>query len=114
MKFASVLQKGVSMQPKFIIYDPPMCCSSGVCGPNPDQTLINFEDTLVKVKKLGVEIERHVITQSPEKFKKNPQVIKLIQEQQLNILPITSLNGEIIKTGSYPTLEEFKNFIKKK
>lgn len=102
------------MQPKFIIYDPPMCCSTGVCGPNPDQTLIDFQNTLAELNKLGIEIERYIITQSPEKFKENPQVIKLIQEKQLSVLPITALNGTIVKTGSYPTLEEFQNFINEK
>jgi len=99
------------MQPKFIIYDPPMCCSTGVCGPNPDQSLIDLQDTLAELKRSEVEVERYIITQSPEKFKENPEVIKLIQEQQLKVLPITTLRGTIVKTGSYPTLEEFRKFI---
>lgn len=98
------------MQSKFIIYDPPMCCSTGVCGPNPDQILIKLQDTVAELKKVGVEVERYIITQSPEKFKENPQVIKLIQEQQLKVLPVTTFNGTIVKTGGYPTLEEFKKF----
>lgn len=102
------------MNKKFVIYDPPMCCSSGVCGPSPDQALIELENTLAQVKKLGAEIERFIITQSPEKFKENQEVIKLIQEKQLAALPITTLNGIIVKTGSYPALEEFKKFIKEK
>ena len=99
------------MKTKIIIYDPPMCCSSSMCGPNPDQTLINLQDTLEKVRVLGAEVEPYLITQSPEKFKENPEVIKLIQEQQLKALPITTCNRKIVKTGSYPTLEEFKNFL---
>lgn len=102
------------MQYKFIIYDPPMCCSTGVCGPNPDQRLIALQDTLAALKADGVEVERYIITQSPEKFKENPEVIKLIQEQQLKVLPIITMNGTIVKTGSYPTLEEFRKFINKK
>lgn len=98
------------MQTKFIIYDPPMCCSTGVCGPNPDQSLIEFQNTLTALKNDGIEVERYIITQSPEKFKENPQVIKLIQEQQLKVLPITTMDGTIVKTGSYPTIEEFKKF----
>lgn len=99
------------MQTKFIIYDPPMCCSTGVCGPNPDQGLIALQDTLEALKADGVDVERFIITQSPERFKENPEVIKLIQEQQLKVLPITTLNGIIVKTGSYPTLGEFRKFI---
>lgn len=102
------------MQSKFVIYDPPMCCSTGVCGPNPDESLIKLQDTLTALKDKGIEVERFIITQSPEKFKENPQVIKLIQEQQLKVMPITTMNGAIVKTGSYPSLEEFKKFINKK
>lgn len=102
------------MKTKIVIYDPPMCCSTGVCGPNPDQALINLQDTLEKVRALGTAVERCLITQSPQKFKENPAVIKLIQEQQLKALPITTCNGKIVKTGAYPTFEEFKKFINEK
>lgn len=102
------------MKNKIIIYDPPMCCSSGVCGPNPNTTLIDFQDLFIKFKKTGSDIERYLITQSPEKFKENPEVIKLIQEKQLACLPITTLDGKIVKSGSYPTLEELEMFIKEK
>ena len=99
------------MKNKFVIYDPPMCCSTGVCGPNPDQALINLQDTLEKVRELGAEIKRYLITQSPQKFKENSEVIKLIQKQQLKVLPITTCNGKIVKTGAYPTLKEFKKIM---
>ena len=96
------------MDRKFVIYDPPMCCSSGVCGPNPDQTLINFQSTLTELRKSGVVVERYIITQNPQKFKENPEVMKLIQEHQLKALPITTYAGKIVKMGAYPTLEEFR------
>ena len=96
------------MDAKFVIYDPPMCCSSGMCGPNPDQTLINFQRTLAELRELGVKVERYIITQSPQKFKENPEVMRLIQKHQLKALPITTYNGNVVKMGAYPTLEEFK------
>ena len=101
------------MKNRFVIYDPPMCCSTGVCGPNQDQALINLQDTLEKVKKMGAEVERYIITQSPQAFKDNPEIIKLIQEQQLKALPITTCNGKVFKTGTYPTFKEFETFINK-
>ena len=101
------------MKNKFVIYDPPMCCSTGVCGPNPDQALINLQDTLEKVRNMGAEVERYLITQSPQAFKDNPEIIKLIQEQQLKALPITTCDGKVVKTGAYPTLNEFEKFINK-
>lgn len=89
-----------------------MCCSTGVCGPNPDKALIDLQDTIAEVKKLGADVERYLITQSPLEFKNNPEVIKHIQERQLKALPITVFNGKIVKSGGYPTLAEFKKFIK--
>ncbi len=100
------------MSKKIIIFDPPMCCSSGVCGPDPDATLIDFQDIFTKLKQSGIDIERYVITQSPEKFKENPQIIKLIQEQQLKVLPITTVDGNVVKTGNYPTGKEFEEYLK--
>jgi hypothetical protein len=96
------------MDKKFVIYDPPMCCSSGMCGPNPDQTLINIQSTITGLRKSGVEIERYIINQSPEKFKENSEVIKLIQKHQLKALPITTYDGKVVKMGAYPTLDEFR------
>jgi hypothetical protein len=100
------------MSEKIIIYESAMCCSSGVCGPSPDQALLDLQDTLEKIKNLGSEVERYSITQSPRKFRENPQVIRLIQEQQLKALPITTFNGNVVKSGSYPTLEELKKLLK--
>ena len=100
------------MKNKIVIYDPPMCCSSGLCGPNPDQTLIDLQTSLTELQKSGVEVDRYIITQSPEKFKENPEIIKLIQEHDLKILPVTTLNGKIAKTGSYPILAELTSWLK--
>ena len=100
------------MSKKIVLYDPPMCCSSGVCGPNPDKTLIEFQEIFTKLKKSGTDIERYVITQSPEKFKENPEVIKLIQQQQLKVLPVTTVDDVVVKTGSYPTKDEFTSYLK--
>jgi hypothetical protein len=93
------------------VYDPPMCCSSGVCGPNPDPILMEFQNTIDKLKLEDIEIERYIITQAPEKFKENPQVITLIQQEQLGVLPITFLNGKVVLKNRYPTYEECKSFI---
>jgi hypothetical protein len=100
------------MNQKIIIYESAMCCSSGLCGPSPDQGLLELQNVLEEIKKMGSEVERYSITQSPKKFRENPQVIKLIQEQQLKALPITTFNGDVVKSGSYPTLKELKKLLK--
>lgn len=94
------------MTKKVTLYEPTMCCSSGVCGPNPDQALITLQDTIDKVKERGIEVERFQLTSNPRKFTENPEVMKLLQKDPLKCLPITAVDGKIIKSRSYPTLAE--------
>jgi hypothetical protein len=90
------------------LYEPTMCCSSGVCGPAPDEALVSLQDTIARAKEKGVSTERFQITTHPRKFTENPEVLKLMKERQLNCLPIVALDGQIIKIGSYPTYEELE------
>jgi hypothetical protein len=94
------------MAKKITLYEPTMCCSSGVCGPAPDQALITLQDTIDKAKERGIETERFQLTSQPKKFTENPEVMKLLQKQPIKALPITAVDGQIIKVGSYPTFEE--------
>ncbi len=98
------------MKNTIIIYDSPMCCLTGVCGPNPDPKLMAFHELYTDLKQSGYDIERYSITQTPEKFKENPRIIKLIQEEQLKVLPITTVNYAVVKKGSYPTKDELESY----
>ena len=100
------------MNTKFIIYEAAMCCSSGVCGPNPDKSLIELQDVLDKLKEMGANVERYSITGSPKKFRENPEIIKLVQEHQIKALPITTCDGKVIKVGSYPGIAELQKWLK--
>lgn len=98
---------------KIEIYDPPMCCSTGICGPSVDERLVKINQNLglVKDKYENVEIERYMITQQPAKFKENEKVYSMLKNRGKTILPITTFNGEIIKTRDYPSLEELEERI---
>ncbi len=99
------------MAKRITIYEPNLCCASGVCGPNPDQALIRLQDTLEKIKAEGIETERFTITSNPRQFTQNPEVMKLMQEKQLEALPITAVDEKIIKVGSYPSLDELRQHL---
>jgi hypothetical protein len=90
------------------IYESAMCCSNGGCGANCDQSLIQLTDMLEKIKAMGVRVDRYGITQDPKKFRENPDVLKLIQQQQIKALPVTTVNGKVIKVGCYPNLDELR------
>jgi hypothetical protein len=87
-------------------FDPPMCCPTGLCGPTLDQTLLDVSEMIMALKAEGATVERYQIASHPTKFTGNPAVMKLVQEKQLAALPITLINGQIIKTGAYPRLDE--------
>lgn len=88
------------------IFDPPMCCTSGMCGPTIDQTLLNVNQMLLTLQERGVEVRRYQMSVQPQAFMGNADVFRLLREQQLAALPITALDGRVIKTGAYPTLAE--------
>ncbi len=91
---------------KMAIYDPPLCCSSGVCGPNVDPVLVKMNDAVHTLKKQGVEVERFNLAQQPHEFVTNKTVAALLQKNGNQILPITFLNGEVFRTGVYPSYED--------
>ena len=90
------------------IFDPPMCCSTGLCGPTQDQTLIDANEAIRALQARGVGVERYQMTSHPAAFLKNPNVMQLIREKQVASLPITVVKGRIVKTGSYPSLREIE------
>lgn len=100
---------------KIEFFEPPMCCSTGLCGPSPDERLVKLGENIEYLKKKysSITIERYQITQQPLKFKENEEVFKLVKSNGKNILPVTTVNGEIIKTHDYPTLEEMEEKIQK-
>lgn len=99
------------MAKEIILYEPTLCCSGGVCGPNPDRALVALQDTIDKVKECGIAIGRFQITTHPRKFTDNAEVMKLMQQQQLNALPITAVDGKIIKIGGYPSLADLQPYL---
>jgi len=88
------------------IFDPPLCCPTGLCGPAIDPVLLDVNEMVLKLQAQGVQVARYLMTAQPQAFMSNPQVFQLIREQQLAALPITVVNGQVIKIGAYPTLDE--------
>lgn len=95
-------------------FEPPMCCSTGLCGPSVDENLVRLNQDIESLKKKyqGIDIQRYMITQQPMKFRDNQAVYKLLQDNGKNILPITTVNGEVIKTHQYPSIEEIESKLK--
>ncbi|MBC8080481.1 MAG: arsenite efflux transporter metallochaperone ArsD [Gorillibacterium sp.] len=93
------------------IYDPAMCCSTGVCGPGVDPQLIQAAADLEKLKKLGVMVNRYNLSQDLDAFASNETVKSLLASGGTNVLPITIVSGEVCKKGAYPSYEELMTWL---
>ena len=89
-------------------YDPPMCCPTGLCGPELDQTLLDVSEMIQALKDEGIPVERYQMTSHPHKFMNNHDVMRLVYEKQMEALPITAVHGTVIKVGVYPSLDEIR------
>lgn len=100
---------------KIEIYDPPMCCPSGLCGPDIDPALLDINEAVLKLKKEfdgQVKVERYLLSQQGPKFMQQPEVMKRLQSNGVEVLPLTLIDGKVMKEKSYPTFDELKNLIK--
>lgn len=84
------------------VYDPVMCCSTGVCGPDVDDELADFANDIKWLKSQGVEVQRFNLGQEPEVFKKNAEVLARLKKEGTAVLPIILVNGEMVSEGGYP------------
>lgn len=94
-------------------FDPPMCCPTGLCGPTLDQTLLDVNEMVLKLKHAGTKLERYQMSSQPNAFVSNAEVMRLVREKQMAALPITVVRGQVIKVGAYPTLDEVQAALSK-
>ena len=90
------------------LFDPPMCCPTGLCGPTLDQTLLDVNEMILALQAEGVTLERYQMTSQPQAFINNADVMRLVRDQQMAALPVTVVRGQVIKVGRYPSLLEIK------
>lgn len=88
------------------IFDPPMCCPTGMCGPTIDETLLDLSETILSLQKEGFSVARYQMTTHPQAFLENAAVMRLVREKQMEALPIVVVRGELLATGRYPGLSE--------
>jgi hypothetical protein len=88
------------------IYDPAMCCATGVCGPSVDPALLALTRDIRWLEKQGVTVQRYGLSQEPQAFVQEPRVTGLMQAFGDKALPATLVDGEVLMFGRYPTRAE--------
>ncbi len=91
---------------KIEVYDGAMCCSTGVCGVDVDQRLVNFAADVEWAKQQGVKIERFNLGQQPLQFANNATVKGFLQRSGEESLPLILVDGEVALAGRYPSRAE--------
>ena len=88
------------------VYDPPMCCSTGVCGTQVDQKLVDLAADLDWLKAKGAPVRRINLSQEPAEFVANPTIAKLMQESDGDDLPAFMVDGKMVARARYPSRSE--------
>ncbi|MDF2963211.1 MAG: arsenic resistance operon repressor [Paenibacillus sp.] len=88
------------------IYDPALCCSTGVCGTSVDPKLVQAAADIETLKKAGIHVNRYNLAQNLDAFAANSTIKALLAAEGTDILPVTLVDGEVRKQREYPTLSE--------
>lgn len=97
--------------PKMQVFDPAMCCSTGVCGPTVDPTLPRFAADLEWLKGKGVEVERFNLAQQLAAFSATPMVKQALNSRGTKSLPMILVDGEVRASGGYPNRAELARLV---
>jgi len=84
------------------IFDPAMCCSTGICGAEIDQKLVDFAGDLDWLKSLGVEVKRINLSQEPALFAENKLVKSVLEKSGVEGLPVIIAGAVLKSSGKYP------------
>jgi len=90
--------------PTLRIFDPALCCSTGVCGPTSDPDLARFAADVDWLRKQGVTVERFNLSAQPGAFAET-SVVREALARGNNVLPLVLVDGRIAVEGAYPSRE---------
>ena len=84
---------------KVEVFDPPMCCSTGVCGPSVDPALARFSSDLHWLANQRIAVERYNLAQQPQAFAASDAVKTALTQFGNECLPLILLNGGRRRAG---------------
>ena len=93
------------------VYDKPMCCSTGVCGPDVDPVLPKFAADLDWLKNQGHNLERFNLAQQPQAFIENKAIHGLLSTAGTDCLPVVVVDGEVVSQTVYPSREDLASWV---
>lgn len=104
-------EKELSAMKKMKIFEPAMCCPTGLCGVGVDPELLRVSAALETLKKQGVAVDRFNLNSAPAEFITDQKINAYISEKGAEGLPAVTVDGRIAIAGRYPTNEEFAKLL---
>ena len=92
--------------PEVLVYDPPLCCASGVCGPSVDPALAQAAADFSWLATQGATVRRYNLAQEPEAFAAAPKIAGLLAAFDDAALPAVLVDGNVLTYGRYPDRAE--------
>lgn len=96
---------------KMKIFEPAMCCPTGLCGVGVDPELLRISAVLDTLKKQGITVDRFNLNSAPAEFIADQTINAYINEKGAEGLPAVMVEGKIVITGRYPTNGEFAKLL---
>ena len=84
------------------IYDPAMCCPTGVCGTDVDTRLVQLANFLTTLDNSKIEVSRYGLTTEPQAYVENKEVSRILNEEGVDSLPLFFIDDELVFKGDYP------------
>lgn len=96
---------------KIELFEPAMCCASGVCGPAVDPALLTMSSVFQALSAYpDVEADRYNLSHDPDIFAQRKDVLTAMGNDPEKSLPLTMIDGKVVKSGAYPTLDELSEY----
>lgn len=96
--------------PTIKVFEGPLCCNTGVCGPDPAQALVDFTADARWVADQGVRLTRANLAQDPAAFAADALARAFLQTAGADALPLVTVDGMTVLTGRYPTRTELARY----
>jgi hypothetical protein len=88
------------------VFEPALCCSSGVCGVDVEPQLLEFSADADWARLKGVQLERYNLAQQPMAFADSALVRRFLERSGADSLPLILVDGDVVLAGRYPQREE--------
>ncbi|WP_302710388.1 arsenite efflux transporter metallochaperone ArsD [Veillonella seminalis] len=93
------------------IFEPAMCCATGLCGVGVDPELLRISTVIETLKQNNIQVDRFNLTNAPMEFVNDTTINTFINEKGPDALPAILLDGDLVLSERYPTNAELTEWL---